>query len=129
MCLFLYVSIHVHVYYACICVCIYGVYIWMYIFRHCVYKRAFILFWSYDHVHIEKEKKSSEKLKKYIKQTALNLQKCYEYKYEGRSRWAESHMIEPASDKSNSPFYISWFDLVNQTSTFMFSWEEYLVLD
>ena len=29
----------------------------MYIYRHCVYKRACILFCSYDHVHIEKEKK------------------------------------------------------------------------
>ena len=59
------------------------------------------------HVHIEKVKKSSEILKKYIKQTALNLQKCYEYKHEGRCRWGESHMIGPASDKYNSPFSIS----------------------
>ena len=38
---------HVHVYYICICAFLYAVYIWMYIFRHCVYKRACILFWSY----------------------------------------------------------------------------------
>ena len=37
----MYVCMHVHVYYVCIFVCIYGVYICMYIFRHCVYKRAY----------------------------------------------------------------------------------------
>ena len=57
----MYVSMHVHVYCACICVCIHGVYIWMYVFRYCVYKQACILFWSYNHVYIEKGKKSSEK--------------------------------------------------------------------
>ena len=54
----MYVSMHAHVYYACICVFIYGVYIWKYIFRYYVYKQACILLWSYDNVHIEKEKKS-----------------------------------------------------------------------
>ena len=62
--IYIYTYIYAHGSYACICVCIYGVYIWMYIFRHCVYKRAFILFWSYDHVHIEKEKKKFWKIKK-----------------------------------------------------------------
>ena len=57
----MYVPMHEHVYYTCICVCVYGVYIWMYIFRHCVYKQTCILFWSYDHVHIEKEKKVRKK--------------------------------------------------------------------
>ena len=33
----------------------------MYIFRHCVYKRACILFLSHNHVHIEKEKKFEKK--------------------------------------------------------------------
>ena len=33
----------------------------MFMFRHCVYRRACILFSSYNHVHKEKEKKSSEK--------------------------------------------------------------------
>ena len=59
--IYIYIYIHVHAYYVRICVCIGGVYIWMYIFRHYVYKLACILFWSYHPVHIEKEKKSSEK--------------------------------------------------------------------
>ena len=65
----IYVYIYVCVYVLCLCIYVYMymfitsvfvyVYlcIWMYIFRHCVCKRAYILFWSYDHVHIEKEKK------------------------------------------------------------------------
>ena len=40
ICMCIYMCIHVHVNYVCICVCIHGVYICMYIFRHCVYKRA-----------------------------------------------------------------------------------------
>ena len=64
---YIYIYMHVHVYYACICVCIYGVYIWMYMFKHCVYKRACVLRWSYDHVHIEKENKSSEKKRNTVK--------------------------------------------------------------
>ena len=59
--IYIYIYMHVHAYYVRICVCIRGVYIWMYIFRHYVYKLACILFWSYHPVHIEKEKKSSEK--------------------------------------------------------------------
>ena len=64
---------HVHVYYACICGCIYGVYIWIYIFSHCVYKRACYIFCSYDHVHIEKEKKSSGKKWQYDRERYKNL--------------------------------------------------------
>ena len=51
VCLYVCIYMHVHVYYVCICVCIYGFYVWMYIFRHWVHKRAcmsiHILFWLY----------------------------------------------------------------------------------
>ena len=71
MCIYMcdvYMYIYMCVYVLCLCIYVYMymfitsafvyVYlcIWMYIFRHCVCKRAYILFWSYDHVHIEKEK-------------------------------------------------------------------------
>ena len=64
--IFLYIYIYIFMcmfYYVCICVCIYGVYIWMYIFRHCVYKRAcmsiHILLWLYCMSCTYRKKKNS----------------------------------------------------------------------
>ena len=66
------ICMHVHDYYFGICVCIYGVYIWVYIFWHCVYKWACMLFWSFDHVHIEKEKNKVERKKKQLNWIGLS---------------------------------------------------------
>ena len=86
MCVYVFIYIYIYIYliyiYTCVCVCVYVcVYVYIYIYIYiCMYmfitpvfvdvymmsifeciERARILFWSYDHVHIEKEKNVRKK--------------------------------------------------------------------